>query len=222
MRLFRNNSNGKKMYLKAAGEVVSSGGAGVWRFVVLIPHRDSLLPLRDFRRRLFALGFAGAYAFPPVIPLARVSRPLNQRELEALARSLREAALTANPGGKGRLSLGRAAAAPGPEGLRFWGPCLDLPAWAFPAFEGAVVEAVTGEAAEAVTGEAAPEEAAGAGPVLCAALLDEGDAGRELPPCPALGFRAAAAANLILRPLPSGAAGGSFSWETGQPRWLPR
>jgi len=38
---------------------------------------------------------------------------------------------------------------------------------------------------------------------------------------PALSFRAAAVANLAIRPLAGGEAGFSFEWKIGPPEWLP-
>jgi len=60
--------------------------------------------------------------------------------------------------------------------------------------------------------------------VLCAALANDGEPEPEtaLPALPALSFRAAAVANMIIKALPSGAAGYSFKWRIGKLFWLPR
>jgi len=60
------------------------------RLLLLIPHRDCLGVLRDYRRRLFAWGLPGAWSFPEALPLACLSRALTGAELRALARRLRE------------------------------------------------------------------------------------------------------------------------------------
>jgi hypothetical protein len=57
--------------------------------------------------------------------------------------------------------------------------------------------------------------------VLCAALLGQDEqffTEAALPEAPSLCFRAAALANLVLRPLTQD--GYSFEWKIGVPRWL--
>jgi hypothetical protein len=176
------------------------------RFVALLPHRDIRPPLLAYKRALFAAGFPGAYSFPAAAPLALCSRPFTAEELKALARGLREAA-RAGEGGKIRA---RSLIPQECPGFAFLGLALDLrlpPDFPWP---GAALH---------------PFPA----PALCAAVLKPGEAGAkaaqaagELPGAPPPpSFRAAAVANMILRPLPSGEAGYSFAWQTGRPRWLP-
>jgi len=58
--------------------------------------------------------------------------------------------------------------------------------------------------------------------VLGAAIL-RGPPPEGLPPPPEVSFRAAALAEMILRPIrrPGESGGLSFEWEIGEPRWLP-
>jgi hypothetical protein len=197
--------------------------AGLLRFAVLVPHRDSRRLLEARRPACFAAGLLGAWSFPAVVPLARLSRPLTPGELKALAVSLRQAAL-ANGGG-GKITAGEPAEVPCPglNGIpggepRFWGPVLDLytpgpdlylrP----PAVSG---DSPPGLREEPVCSVLRPL-------VLCAALTPAmlPPAG-VLPALPAISFRAAAAANLTLKPLSQGAAGYSFRWRIGRLYWLP-
>ncbi|MDR0387296.1 MAG: hypothetical protein LBH57_04595, partial [Treponema sp.] len=106
--------------------------ASLLRLAVLVPHRDSRRLAEACRPSLFAAGLTGAWSFPAVAPLARLSRPLTAAELKTLALSLRDATLAG--GRDGRIVTGAPAAVHcpgannGPEGaLRFWGPALNLP-----------------------------------------------------------------------------------------------
>jgi hypothetical protein len=177
-------------------------------FVVLIPHRDSVPFMRAYSRTLFAAGLAGAFSFPPAAPLALVSRPFTRGELKALALALRE--LSLRDGREGKIRTGAAAALPCPledacGEFAFWGLTLDLPlgALSFPA------------------GGEKKIRRRFSGPILCAAIIGPGDKGRapsyEGPP---VSFRAAAVANMRLRPLAQGEAAYSYEWETGLPAWL--
>jgi hypothetical protein len=67
-------------------------GLGPLHFIVLLPHRDSLGPIRTLKNRLFAAGFLGAFSFPAAAPLALTARPFTGEELRALAADLRKAA----------------------------------------------------------------------------------------------------------------------------------
>jgi hypothetical protein len=173
---------------------------GFPRFVALLPHRDSRPGLWAYRRTLFARGFAGAYSFPPAAPLALSSRPFTGDELAALARALRESVR-----GAGKICSRGLLKQEGPGVFAFLGLALNL----------------------ALPGDFPwPDAVCHVFPVpaLCAALLDAGEpgpdvAGEETPPL--LAFRAAAVANLVLRPLAAGEGAYSFAWQTGKPRWLP-
>ncbi|MDR1025311.1 MAG: hypothetical protein LBL56_06240 [Treponema sp.] len=179
-------------------------GGGLFRFAVLVPHRDSRRLVEACRPALFAAGFHGAWSFPAAAPLARLNRPLTPPELKALAASLRQATL--DNGQAGKITAGESAeeecpcfaddAGSAPH-LRFWGPVLNLP--------------VPGGPDGLPMGRA----------ILCAALTPDG-LPAAVPALPAVSFRAAAVANLTVKPLPQGAAGYSFRWRLGQLYWLPR
>lgn len=197
-------------------------GTGIFRFVVLVPHRDSSRLVEACRSSLFAAGFYGAWSFPAAAPLARLTRPLTPPELKALAASIRQTAL--NNGQAGKITAGEPAEAECPcladyaaldAGIapRFWGPALNLPIPGGP--------------------ELRPREAPVYFPmdrvILCAALIPDGPPSASgpystgaVPALPAVSFRAAAVANLTVRPLPCGAPGCSFRWRLGRLYWLPR
>ncbi|MDR1909590.1 MAG: hypothetical protein LBQ35_06725 [Spirochaetaceae bacterium] len=184
---------------------------GPLRFVALVPHRDIRPALRDWQARLFASGLGRGvalqvWAFPPAAPLASAG-PLSAGELSALARALRRGA----PGG---FSAGPPLAShEGPGGLVFWGLPLE------PAPDPAAL----------------PTGSLFHPPLLCAFITGgdpaEREAAREiaaLTPAPAIRFRAAATANLVLEPLKPGKDGAkpfegvSLVWKTGKLHWLPR
>jgi hypothetical protein len=193
---------------------------GLLRFLVLVPHRDSRRLLEALRPSLFAAGLVGAWSFPAVAPLARLSRPLTARELKVLAASLREASLA--EGRDGRIVTGEAAEVPCPgadDGPRFWGPVLNLPVPSWPDI--CAPETARPETAKRTLADPAyiPFPAA----VLCAALTPGGlPPAPPLPALPVLSFRAAAAANMALVPLAAGVAGYSFRWRIGPLFWLPK
>ena len=180
----------------------------IYRFIVLVPHRDSLGLFEEYRARLFAAGFPGAWSFPMAAPLASVSRFFSGDELEELARNIRE--LTKETDGKIFCS-GSACAkfttedTEKKEDFSFFGVPLNL----------LVEEAIFPETARTkILSIFSP-------PVLCAALL----APKERPPSeegPPLSFRAASIANLVIRPLESGAAAYSFEWKMRPLIWLPK
>ena len=171
------------------------------RFVILVPHRDSLKPLEAYRQKLFAAGFCGAYSFPLAAPLASVSRPLSREELKELARNVRDD-LCGRKTAKIQ-SAETAFARCGP--LSFLGIFLDF----------SVEEALFPRSArEKII--AMPDS-----PVLCAALADSGEK-RVLEEAPVLSFRAASLANLALRPLSNGDPRCSFEWKIDPPVWLPK
>jgi hypothetical protein len=127
-------------------------------------------------------------------------------ELKAQAAFLVEAALTG--GRDGRITAGEPADIPCPDvdgesaaALRFWGPVLDLPV------------------REPLGTEYSPFPQV----VLCAALTPGGlPPDLSLPALPTFSFRAAAMANMTLRPLAAGADGYSFQWKIGPLFWLPK
>ncbi|GHV02783.1 hypothetical protein FACS189485_04270 [Spirochaetia bacterium] len=188
------------------------------RLAVLIPHRDSRNLLRAWSARLFAAGLCGAWSFPWAAPLGIISRFLTQDELNDLAHALRDEGLA--DGGDGKMRTGAAAVLPFPadgisaagadiagqsEGAHaaFFGPTLDL-RLPEPLFAGSAAGAL-------IRGFSRP--------VLASALVCR--IPPDLPPPPAISFRAAAAANMIYRALPVGSGAYSFEWQIGELHWLP-
>jgi hypothetical protein len=179
----------------------------ILRFLVLVPHRDTVKLLRGYSRLLFRAGVIGAFSFPAVAPLALVSRPCTGEELMEVARALRQASLAGERGGK--FTGGAPTAVPFPDiaeglsGLSVFGPVLD-PTLSDPALPDM-----------ALPGLVYPFPAL----ILCTALVAGGN--YPLPPG-AFSFRAAAVANMVLRPLDiSGKDVYSFEWRIGRLRWLP-
>jgi hypothetical protein len=176
-------------------------------FLVLVPHRDIRLVLRNYSAALFRAGFDGAYNFPWVAPLAVLSRPLNAEELKRCARSIREAA------GNGKINAGQASYTAFPvlgqnqEDCVLYGPRLDI---SIPRDIG-----LAQKAADFFSP-----------PVIGACLLPaDGGKNANIPSPPELSFRAAAVANMYWRTLPpydgtqqGGAAG--YKWKIGKLRWL--
>ncbi|MDR1801995.1 MAG: hypothetical protein LBQ94_00175 [Treponema sp.] len=187
----------------------------VYHFIIIVPHRDSLKPLEEYRAKLFAAGFPGAFSFPMAAPLASVSRFLSVDELKELGRNIRE--LTNKTDGKIFCSGNSITKfttentedytedTEKKEGLSFFGPGLSL----------TIEESLFSVSARAKIIDILSS------PVLCAALL----APDEKPPSeegPVISFRAASLANLAIRPLESGAAAYSFEWKMGPLIWLPK
>ena len=183
---------------------------GIKRFIILIPHRDALKPLDDYRSRLFAAGFCGAFSFPAAAPLAMVSMPFDREELKGLSGNIRKLSAAAN--GKIR-SAGTAFAG------TFFGPALYLSA-----DEGEFRALFPETAKDKLVRVFFP-------PVVCASIVESGllsdgtsrSGGNPiLNEAPELSFRAAALANLAIRPLAGGEADYSFEWKIGPAVWLPK
>ena len=189
----------------------------IFRFIVLIPHRDAARFLKEYRRRLFSSGFCGALSLPAAAPLAQVSASFSAAELKELAGNLRALA-PANSGkncGKIRSSGTAFASCPGglcpsDSDMAFYGLPLDLP------LEKSVFPETAWEKTLTIISP----------PLLWAALIDRRLlSGGEKPVCgeaPALSFRAAALANLAIRRLDAGEKAYSFEWKLSPPVWLPR
>ena len=189
------------------------------RFVILVPHRDALKGAEAHSRRLFAAGFAGAYSFPHIAPVASVSRPLNRDELKALAKTIRDSTPTAGgkiTGGKiacGNFTDGKIKISPNEKicavkELSLLGFILDLP----------IDETMFPQTARRkLLSVFSP-------PVLCTAVIDSVDAEKFTAgeQTPEISFRSAFVANFAVRLLLSGDARYSFQWRMGSEVWLPK
>jgi hypothetical protein len=198
----------------------------------LIPHRDSRRLLQAWSGKLFAAGLSGAWSFPWAAPLGIISRFLTGEELTGLAHKLRGISLAEDKGGK--IKTGPPVDIPFPDlagvyaDLSLFGPALDL-RLPQPLFTGSAATALVHAFSYA-------EENLGLQPwqnvpVLASAIVKRTSASGEgprdnlpsppnLPPPPAISFRAAAVANMIFRPITGGAVP-SFEWQIGELHWLP-
>jgi hypothetical protein len=185
-----------------------------FRFLVLVPHRDTRLPLHALSASLFSAGFPGAYSFPWIVPLALLKRPLLAEELKTLAIALR---LQLNSeGGKfiaGPPSLCSLAAEFLVDKSAFvYGPALAIRL--SDNYYEPVAEAISNRFSPLVLGAALVRESEsekGASAILHAAAP------------PQISFRAAALANMSYGPLQSGNESGySYEWKLGPFHWLPK
>ena len=178
----------------------------LFRYIILIPHRDILKPFGEFRERLFAEGFLGAHAFPAAAPLAEVSIPFSRAELREFAVNIRKLSMENN----GKIESSGTGLIRSPGALSFFGVYLELPVK-----ESHFPLSARGKVKNALVP-----------PVLCAALVRpdtnpvEEDSTSEK--APVLSFRAASLANLAVRPLAAGESDYSFEWIIGPPVWLPK
>jgi len=186
------------------------------KFLVLIPHRDSLVCMEDFRQKLFTAGFRGAYSFPAAAPLATLSRSLTRDELREIGRRIRTAVNGGMicSGAMDELNL-KIQGVDFFDDVSFFGPALDLPP----------LRQIVGIGNEQVI-EVLPSA------VLCAGILRAGDLGggglgevdlKKIAEFPTINFRAAMITNLTVRPLAGGSAASySYEWRLGPECWLPR
>jgi len=164
-------------------------------FLVLVPHRDTRLVLRNYSADLFKAGFAGAYHFPWVAPLASLSRAFDDAELKHFSRALREIVGS-------KIHADKATFCAFDEDALF-GPSIDIDD-----LSGALKE-VAGKVTEIF-----------ARPVIGSCLLTSDAENAALPAPPQLSFRAAAAANMYWRRTDEGGAC-CVKWKIGKLFWLP-
>ena len=184
--------------------------AQIFRFVILVPHRDIQGLLEKMGKELFSLGLLGAHSFPRAAPLLRVSKALSREELKDFARNIRE--LTKKNDGK--ITSAQHTYVNFTGALSFYGPQTDLyfDESIFPeSLKGKILDLLSPPIlCTAITGRKsapkAPGESPGAAPMTAFS---------------ALSFRAGALANLSIRALASGEAGYSYEWKMGPLHWLP-
>ena len=181
-------------------------------FLVLVPHRDTRLVLRNYSAALLKAGFTGAYGFPWVAPLAELSRPLNTQEIKNIAHTFRKSAIDGKFNAEGMYVI------PFPLGenkTNLSGPRLAL---TIPPdlFAGGIGNTFSQT-------------------LIGACLLEDGQNKNALPYPPTLSFSAAALANMSWQPvsLPAQDAQHSeqhnaqhyafgYKWEIGKLCWLPK
>ena len=170
-------------------------------FLVLVPHRDVRLVLRNYSAALFKAGFDGAYNFPWIAPLFALSRPFNENELKHAARVLRDIA------GEDKILAAQAATADFPINGVIFGPSLNF-----------AIHSETLGASKKIKSIFLP-------PVIGSLLCDTGCDYSAIPAPPQLSFRAAAVANMYWRPLRNhaGEQPGTvigYKWKIGKLCWL--
>jgi hypothetical protein len=169
-------------------------------FLVLVPHRDTRLVLRNYSTALFKTGITGA--FPWVAPLAVLSRPLNKQELKNIAQGFRKSAH------EGKFNAEGAYTTPFPPEEKnnfLFGPRLELTTP--PGF---------------LSGIGDPFSQA----VIGACLLSGNENEKALPCPPKLSFSAAALANMSWQTVNLSAQGApeavGYKWEIDKLCWLPK
>ena len=174
-------------------------------FLVLVPHRDERLKLKEYSETLLKEGFTGVYNFPWVAPLAELSQPLKIDELKNFSRFLRETV-------KGKMYASGISHAQFSidDNMTLLGSSLDL----------SVSADTFGSAGSKIKSIILP--------TVIGSFLLPTDSDKErkqlhysLPPCKELSFRAAAVANMYWRPFQSGGKTG-YKWRIGRLCWLPR
>ena len=169
----------------------------IFRYIILIPHRDAVKPLEEYRQKLFSIGVASAHSFPLAAPLAEVSRPFRSQELKELALYIRSLTKSAD----GKILCEKKCAEAKSRHLSFFGPSFNLAIE-----EGAFPETAKDKLIRVLNPA-----------VLCASLCKMDSVNDAEPP--AISFRAASVSNLAIRPLPE--LDYSFEWEIGESVWLP-
>jgi len=173
-------------------------------FLVLVPHRDTRLVLRDYSETLLKAGFTGAYSFPWAAPLASLSRPLEKQELKNIAHTFRKSA------NDGKFHAEGAYAMPFPPEEKnsfLYGPRLDF----------SIPKDLFGDN----TGNLFPTV------IIGACLLPGGRNETALPCPPTLSFSAAAVANMFwqsVRPSSQDTKKDAYGykWKIGKLIWLPK
>ena len=178
------------------------------RFLVLIPHRDAAILFNEYRQKLFSMGIPGAHSFPTAAPLAELSQPLSREELRELAVKVREQTNKNNGIIQCSGTVTTGCADKNFKELTFYGLKLSL-------------ESVNGLIPGAAKGKISSFLAPPILPSFVGCRDDPCAAEKKLAAAPSLAFRAAALANLIIRPLYAETPNYSFEWKISEPVWLP-
>ena len=195
---------------------------GIYRLLVLVPHREVRLAVQKWCAELFNSGLSGAWSFPPVVPLALLSRPVPASELKQCA-ALLSAHNTSNQSKIKSSAPGYSAFPPEDSENEISGK--------MSVFGLALELSIPGSLSSLIENKAAHWFSP---PVLGAALvLKNADSEKNeitekicrIQP-PQLLFRAAALAHMSYKPLSvySVHAGSiySYQWKIGPLYWLPR
>lgn len=67
-----------------------SKNTAIHRWLVLIPHRDSLKPIHELQRRLWQSGVTGGRLLPPLVYVDTVDKPIRSDQCKVLAQELRQ------------------------------------------------------------------------------------------------------------------------------------
>jgi hypothetical protein len=172
-------------------------------FLVLVPHRDTRLVLRNYSAALLKKGFTGAYCFPWVSPLAVLSRPLNPQELKNIANAIRKSAKDGKFNAEGMCTM---PFPPEEKNSFLSGPRLD-----FTIPRDLLADGIGNFFSQTVIG--------------ARILSDEKDMG-ALPCPPKLSFSAAAIANMVWQTVSLSAQDAKsdalgYKWKIGKLFWLP-
>lgn len=173
-------------------------------FLVLVPHRDTRLVLRNYSAALLKAGFTGAYSFPWVAPLAELSRPLNAQELKNIAHMFRKSAIDGKFNAEGIYNISFPL---GENKISLSGPRLD-----FTIPPDLLAGGIGNIFSQAIIG---------------ACLLSDGQNENALPCPPALYFSAAAVANMFWQPVRLSSQDAQhyafgYKWKIGKLSWLPK
>lgn len=77
-----------------------SKNTAIHRWLVLIPHRDSLKPIHELQRRLWQSGMYGARLLPPLVYIDRVDQPVSGVHCQIIAQQFRQESLLAHEAGE--------------------------------------------------------------------------------------------------------------------------
>ena len=179
-----------------------------FKFLVLVPHRDTRSLLRKHGELLIKDGLTGVYLFPYAAPIAELSEMFNADELKYTAQSLR------NITNGEKFSVTETETAPFPsekEKMILLGHGLDLK----------ITEKVFGEGIKKIKNTFTPL-------MIGSWLIPESDKQQirasqtedSISLCEKLSFRAAAVANMYWKPFKNGDEVG-YKWKIGKLPWLP-